>query len=105
MVKLNLTDGENNIDMEGKAVVAFVIDPANDDTDGASMMLGKANPERAMISVAEGAAGLITQLFSNPIDQCMLGVRMNQTIKDVICGESDSEIEVVRSEIGKPEEE
>ena len=26
MVKLNLTDGENTIEMEGKAVVAFVID-------------------------------------------------------------------------------
>ena len=105
MVKLNLTDGENTIEMEGKAVVAFVIDPANDDSDGASMMLGKVNPERAMISVAKGAAGLITQLFSNPIDQCMLGVRMNQIIKDVICGESDSEIEVVKNEIKRPDEE
>lgn len=72
---------------------------------GASMMLGKANPERAMISVAKGAAGLITQLFSNPIDQCLLGVAVNRVIKDVICGDSDTETEVVKNEIKRPDEE
>lgn len=104
MVKLNLTDGEKNIDMEGKAVVAFVIDPANDEADLTSMILGKGNPKREMLAVARGLGALVNQLFSNPVDQCLIGVAMNRIIKDVICGESDSEIEVVRSEIGKPEE-
>lgn len=29
MVKLNLNNGTNNLDMEGKAVIAIVIDPAD----------------------------------------------------------------------------
>lgn len=104
MVKLNLTDGNQTVEMEGKAVVAFVIDPADDESDLTSMMLGKGNPKREMLAVARGLGALITQLFSNPVDQCMLGVWMNKTIKDVIRGKSDSEIEIMRSEIGKPEE-
>lgn len=104
MVKLNLTDGDKTVEMEGKAVVAFVIDPADDDSDGASIMFGKANSERAMKAVAKGAAGLVTQLFNNPVDQCLMGVRMNQIIKDVICGESNTDIQVVKTEIRKVEE-
>lgn len=105
MVKLNLTDGDKTVEMEGMAVVAFVIDPADDDSDGASIMFGRANSKRAMNAVAKGAAGLVTQLFNNPVDQCMVGVRMNRTIKDVICGESNIDIQVVKTEIGKVEDE
>lgn len=105
MVKLNLTDGDKTVEMEGKAVVAFVIDPENDESDGASIMFGKANSKRAMIAVAKGAGALVNQLFNNPIDQCLLGVAMNRVIKDVICGDSDIETEVVKNEIKRPDEE
>jgi len=105
MVKLNLTDGEKNIDMEGKAVVAFVIDPADDEADLVSMMLGKSNPKREMLAVARGLGALVNQLFNNPVDQCLIGVAMNRIIKDVICGDSDTETEVVKNEIKRPDEE
>ena len=105
MVKLNLTDGDKTVEMEGKAVVAFVIDPVDDEADLASMMLGKGNPQREMIAVARGVGALVNQLFDNPVDQCLMGVTMTKVIKDVICGEADTKTEVVTNEIERPDEE
>ena len=105
MVKLNLTDGNQTVEMEGKAVVAFVIDPADDESDLTSMMLGKGNPKREMLAVARGLGALVNQLIDNPVDQCLIGVAMNRIIKDVICGDSDTETEVVKNEIERSDEE
>ena len=38
MVKLNLNNGTNNLDMEGKAVIAIVIDPVGHDADCEALM-------------------------------------------------------------------
>lgn len=105
MVKLNLTDGNQTVEMEGKAVVAFVIDPADDESDLTSMMFGKGNPKREMLAVARGLGALVNQLIDNPVDQCLIGVAMNRIIKDVICGDSDTVTEVVKNEIKRPDEE
>lgn len=105
MVKLNLTDGNQTVEMEGKAVVAFVIDPADDESDLTSMMLGKGNPKREMLAVARGLGALVNQLFNNPVDQCLIGIAMNRIIKDVICGETDTETEVVTNEIKRSDKE
>ncbi len=105
MVKLNLTDENQTVETEGKAVVAFVIDPADDEADLTSMMLGKGNPKREMLSVARGLGALVNQLFDNSVDQCLIGVAMNRIIKDVICGETDTKTEVVKNEIERSDEE
>ena len=105
MVKLNLTDGNQTVEMEGKVVVAFVIDPADDESDFTSMMLGKGNPKREILAVARGLGALVNQLFNNPVDQCLIGVAMNRIIKHVICGETDTETKVVKNEIERSDEE
>lgn len=87
MVKLNLNDGTNNIDMEGKAVIAIVIDPVT--TDGANyaaLMIGNTSPHAARVAAGSGIGSIINQLGRDPFAKVELFAAAMKRCKDAIKG-------------------
>lgn len=104
MVKLNLNDGTNNIDMEGKAVIAIVIDPVN--TDGAncaSLMIGDVSPRNAAVAAGSGIGSIINQIADNTFAKVALAVEAMKQIKAAVNGEIEGK--TLRREVKRSEEE
>ena len=101
MVKLNLNNGTNNLDMEGKAVIAFVIDPAGHDADYAALMLGKSSLNEIAISAGTGIGSIINQLGKNTFDRVILAADVIKQIKGTLEGDTIKEEKIVE---GKAEE-
>ena len=81
MVKLNLNNGTNNLDMEGKAVIAIVIDPAGHDADCGALMLGESSPHAAALAAGTGIGSIINQLGRTTFDRVMLAGKAIDQIK------------------------
>ena len=86
MVRLNLNNGTNNLDMEGKAVIAIVIDPADHDADCAALMLGETSAHNTAISAGTGIGSIINQLGRNPFDKVELFGVVMERAKNAIKG-------------------
>ena len=94
MVKLNLNNGANNLDMEGKAVIAIVIDPAGHDADCAALMLGESSPHAAALAAGTGIGSIINQLGRNTFDRVMLASKTMDQIKGAIDGSGIKEKDI-----------
>lgn len=104
MVKLNLNGGTNNIDMEGKAVIAIVIDPVT--TDGANcaaLMIGDTSPHAAMVAAGSGIGSIINQLGRDPFTKVKLFMLVMERAKNAVKG--GIEERTIMSEIKEVEEE
>lgn len=88
MVKLNLNDGTHNIDMEGKAVIAIVIDPvATDGANCAALMIGDTSPYAAMVAAGSGIGSIINQLGRrDPFAKVELFAAAMKRCKDAVKG-------------------
>ncbi|MBR2259633.1 MAG: hypothetical protein IJ899_20320 [Blautia sp.] len=86
MVKLNLNDGTNNRNMEGKAVIAIVIDPAGHDADCTTLMLGETSAYNTALAAGTGIGSIINQLGRNTFDRVMLASKIMDQIKGAIDG-------------------
>lgn len=91
MVKLNLNAEEHNIDTEGKAVIAFVMEPKNHDSDYAAMMVGETSPHNAAVAMGCGVGSILSQLGKNTFDRVMLAQLVIKQIKDAINGDNIAE--------------
>lgn len=94
MVKLNLNNGTNNLDMEGKAVIAIVIDPAGYDADGAALMLGESSPHAAALAAGTGIGDIINQLGRTTFDRVMLASKAIDQIKHALDGSGIKEKDI-----------
>lgn len=96
MVKLNLNmnDGEHNVDMEGKAVVAFVMDPKGHDADSAALMVGEASPHNAALAIGTGVGSILSQLGKSAFDRAMLAAEVMKYIKSALDGDSIKEKDI-----------
>ena len=96
MVKLNMNinDGEHNLEMEGKAVVAFVMDPKGHDADCAAMLVGSTSPHDAAFAMGKGIGSILSQLGKNTFDKVMLAQLVIKQIKDAIDGDSIAEKDI-----------
>lgn len=104
MVKLNLSDGTNNIDMEGKAVIAIVIDPVNaDGANCASLMIGNVSPHNAAVAAGSGIGSIIEQIADNTFVKVMLAGEAMKRIKAAVNGEIEGK--TLRREVKRSEEE
>ena len=90
MVKLNMNinDGEHNLEMEGKAVVAFVMNPKGHDADCAARLVGESSPHNAALAMGNGIGSILSQLGKNTFDRVMLAQLVIKQIKDAIDGDS-----------------
>lgn len=106
MVKLNLNNGTNNLDMEGKAVIAIVIDPAGHDADCAALLLGEYSPYAAAKVAGTGIGSIVNQLGKNTFDRVMLAADVIKQIKGALDGDAIKEKDIVEKEIfnGKMED-
>lgn len=106
MVKLNLNNGTNNLDMEGKAVIAIVIDPAGHDADCAVLMLGETSPHDAALAAGTGIGSIINQIGRTTFDRVMLAGKAIDQIKHAIEGSGIKEKDIVEEKIfeGKMED-
>lgn len=87
MVKLNLNDGNHNLDMEGEAVIAIVIEPVN--TNGANcavLMIGDTSPHAAMVAAGNGIGSIINQISRDPFAKVELFAAAMKRCKDAIKG-------------------
>lgn len=94
MVKLNLNDGTNNRNVEGKAVIAIVIDPAGHDADCSALMLGESSPHAAALAAGIGIGSIINQLGRNTFDRVMLASKTMDRIKGAIDGSGIKEKDI-----------
>ena len=89
MVKLNLNDGTHNIDMEGKAVIAIVIDPvATDGANFAALMIGNVSPRNAAVAAGSGIGSIIEQITNNNFVKVTLAVEAMKRIEAAVNGET-----------------
>ena len=93
MVKLNMNvnDGEYNLEMEGKAVAAFVMDPKGHDADGVAMLVGESSPHSVALVIGNGVGSILNQLGKNTFDKVMLAQLVIKQLKDAIDGDSIAE--------------
>ena len=106
MVKLNLNNGERNLDMEGKAVIAIVIDPSGHDADCAALMIGESSPHAAAIAAGTGIGSIINQLGKTTFDRVIIASKTMEQIKHAIDGSGIKEKDIVEEKIfeGKMED-
>ena len=86
MVKLNMNinDGEHNIEMEGKAVVAFVMDPKEHDADCAAMLVGESSPHNIALAMGNGVGSILNQLGKDSFDRVLLAAEVMKQIKKAL---------------------
>ena len=96
MVKLNLNNGTNNLDMEGKAVIAIVIDPADHDANCAALMLGESSPHAAALAGGTGIGSIINQLGRTTFDRVMLAGKAIDQIKKALEGDGVEEKDMLK---------
>ena len=96
MVKLNMNmnDGEHNLEMEGKAVVAFVMDPKGHDADCAAMLVGESSPHNVALAMGNGVGSILSQLGKNTFDRVTLAQMVIKQIKNAIDGDSIAEKDI-----------
>lgn len=93
MVKLNMNinDGEHNLEMEGKAVVAFVMDPKGHDADCVAMLVGESSPHNVTLAMGNGVGSILNQLGKDSFDRVLLAAKAMKQIKNAIDGDSIAE--------------
>ena len=96
MVKLNMNinDGEHNLEMEGKAVVAFVMDHKGHDADCVAMLVGESSPHNVALAMGNCVGSILSQLGKNTFDRVMLAQLVIKQIKDAIDGDSIAEKDI-----------
>lgn len=96
MVKLNMNinDGEHNLEMEGKAVVAFVMDPKGHDADCAAMLVGESSQHNVALAMGKGIGSILSQLGKNTFNRVTLAQLVIKQIKDAIDGDSIAEKDI-----------
>lgn len=96
MVKLNMNinDGEHNLEMEGKSVVTFVMDPKGYDADCAAMLVGESSPHNVAFAIGNGVGSILNQLGKNTFDRVMLAQLVMKQIKNALDGDSIKEKDI-----------
>ena len=93
MVKMTLIENGRTMEMEGKAVIAFVYKPAlknniEDKTpDMASLMMGFGNPAEILSRTGSSLGSLFSRLIKNPLDQLIVSIDIIKSFKNAIAGE------------------
>ena len=89
MVKMTLIEDGRTMEMEGKAVIAFVYKPAleNKTPDMASLMMGSGNPAEILSRTGSSMGSLFSRLIKNPFDQLIVSIDIIKSFKNAIAGE------------------
>ena len=108
MVKITLTDEniDKTVEMEGKAVVAFVINPnveGEEKPDAASLVLGSGGTKELMYASAKCPGSVVTQIVKDPLSLYILSKGMVEQFKDAVLG-LNMDVDVQESEVRKREE-
>ena len=108
MVKITLTDEniDKTVEMEGKAVVAFVINPnveGEEKPDAASLVLGSGGTKELMYASAKCLGSVVTQIVKDPLSLYILSKGMVEQFKDAVLG-LNMDVDVQKSEVRKREE-
>lgn len=96
MVKLNMNmnNGEHNIDMEGKAVVAFVIDHEGHDADYAALLVGESSPHSIVLAIGNGVGSILNQLGKDSFNRVLLAAEVMKQIKNALDGDNIKEKDI-----------
>ena len=96
MVKLNMNinDGEHNLEMEGKAVVAFVMDPKGHDADCVAMLVGESSPHNIALAMGNGVGSILNQLGKDSFDRVLLAAKVMKQIKKALDGDNIKEKDI-----------
>lgn len=90
MIKVTVTDGEIINEMEGKAVVAIILQPdaCKDDRqpDAGSIMVGQGKPSELLKHAAISLGTLVTQIVQNPEDRIFISTCMMDEFTKSILG-------------------
>ena len=99
MVKLNLDNGTNDIELEGKAVVAIVIEPSDHNADYTALIVGESSPHIVAKAAGFGIGSIISKMGRNTFDRAMLASTAIGQIKNAINREGIKEEDVVKEKI------
>ena len=96
MVKLNMNinDGEHNLEMEGKAVVAIVMDPKGHDADCAAMLVGESSQHNVALAIGNGVGSILNQLGKDSFNRVLLAAEVMKQIKNAIDGDNIKEKDI-----------
>ena len=96
MVKLNMNmnDGEHNIEMEGKAVVAFVMDPKGHDADFVALLVGESSPHSVALAIGNGVGSILNQLGKDSFNRVLLAAEVMKQIKNALDGDNIKEKDI-----------
>ena len=96
MVKLNMNmnDGEHNLEMEGKAVVAFVMEPKGHDADYAALVVGESSPHSIALAIGNGVGSILNQLSKDSFNRVLLAAEVMKQIKNAIDGDNIKEKDI-----------
>ena len=96
MVKLNMNmnDGEHNLEMEGKAVVAFVLEPKGHDADCAALLVGESSPHSVALAIGNGVGSILNQLGKDSFNRVLLAAEVMKQIKNALDGDNIKEKDI-----------
>ena len=102
MTKVTITDDlGNKLEMEGKAVIASIMEPA--DREGVkvcSMTIGQGSPAEITNAAVRGATGVISEIMKKlpGVQAAELGIAASKAFADALF-DDDKNVVVERSEI------
>ena len=103
MTKVTITDDfGNTLEMEGKAVIASILEPAGrkEGVKVASMTLGEGSPIEITNAAVRGATGIISEIMKKlpGIKAAELGIAASKVFADALFGD-DKNVTVERCEM------
>lgn len=94
MAKIILFENENEktMELEGKAVIAFVYKPAlknSDDKipDMASLMIGSGNPTEILTHTGSSLGSLLARMIKDPLGKLIVSMDIMKSFKNAIVGD------------------
>ena len=109
MTKVTITDDfGNTLEMEGKAVIASILEPAGrkEGVKVASMTLGQGSPIEITNAAVRGATGVISEIMKKlpGVKAAELGIAASKAFADALF-DDDKNVVVERSEMNLADEE
>ena len=93
MTKITMVNDDNRTgEMEGSAVVSFIINPVMNTDDGRkpdamSLMVGYGASKDILSTIASCMGSMLTQMIEDPGQQILMSMLMMRRFKDAIIGE------------------
>ena len=106
MVKITITDGEVTNEMEGKAVMAFIVQPerGSEHPDTGSMLMGSGKPLDILKYSTTCLGSVLSYLIQDETEKLVVSGLMVSWFRDAVLG-NDMRVDIQENTVKKSDQE